>query len=147
MNRLNVSVQTTALPVVGVTDRRFRHERSHSYIFLLTLISAISLYCLSQLQHSSSHPWISFTPFCADCHRPFRSVLKSSILLWCFSYCHPDDHIRSQSFHPSPHKLDTHLLRRQMRFVILDKNSSVVTPDPNHSGRVFLLTLPYPEFP
>lgn len=42
MNPLYVSVQT--VPVNGVTDRRFRHERSHSYIFLLTLISATSLY-------------------------------------------------------------------------------------------------------
>jgi len=45
MNQLYISVQTTALPVNGVTDRRFRRERSHSYIFLLT-ISATSLYCL-----------------------------------------------------------------------------------------------------
>jgi len=40
INRLYVSVQNTALPINGITNSRFRHEHSHRYIFLLTLISA-----------------------------------------------------------------------------------------------------------
>lgn len=80
MNRLYVNVQTTALPVNGVADRRFRHERSHSYILFCWCWFPLAL-CTVCRSCNTRHriPEYLLPLFFADCHRPFRDMLKA----WC----------------------------------------------------------------
>lgn len=109
-------------------------------------------------------PEYSLSLLGAECHRPFRDVLKS----WCpFRHNVKNPHLSSDLHfavillvlsprwpHPFtvlwPVAPQTRLPPTPLSDEIRDTWQGFkcrVTPDPNHTVRVFLLTLPYLEFP